>query len=372
MTSPHGGQPEAELPPQSAEAALAQELGYQTPEARRQAAIHWQRRARQHFDDLSARHETIIARIGKVLKRVWDGAYHDGFIHAGNLAYMAILALFPFFITATAIFSLFGEEGSRLAALDAFLSTVPGDVAEVIGPVGRDVISARSGWLLWLGGAVGLWTVGSLIETIRDILRRAYGTRAESAFWRYRAGSLGVVVGAVVLLLISFALQVLITAAQEAITHLMPQFDDWVAKLALSRFVPGLGLLLSIWLVFIALTPSAYRGRRYPKWPGAILVAGWWILVATWLPSLLQAFFTYDLTYGSLAGVMIALFFFWLIGLGVVVGAELNAALAESPEEHDMLGQSDDRGRRAGLRSGPGSDPGRQDTGEIDRGSEQA
>ena len=40
---------------------------------------------------------------------------------------------------------------------------------------------------------------------------------------------------------------------------------------------------------------------------------------------------------------MIALFFFWLVGLGVVVGAELNAALAVSPEERDMLGQADDR-----------------------------
>ena len=36
---------------------------------------------------------------------------------------------------------------------------------------------------------------------------------------------------------------------------------------------------------------------------------------------------------------MIALFFFWLVGLGLVVGAELNAALAETPEERDMIGR---------------------------------
>jgi len=34
--------------------------------------------------------------------------------------------------------------------------------------------------------------------------------------------------------------------------------------------------------------------------------------------------------------VMIALFFFWLVGLGMVVGAELNAALTESPEERAL------------------------------------
>ena len=33
---------------------------------------------------------------------------------------------------------------------------------------------------------------------------------------------------------------------------------------------------------------------------------------------------------GSLAGVMISLIFFFIVGLGVVIGAELNAALAES------------------------------------------
>ncbi|HLL31719.1 MAG TPA: ribonuclease BN, partial [Allosphingosinicella sp.] len=41
----------------------------------------------------------------------------------------------------------------------------------------------------------------------------------------------------------------------------------------------------------------------------------------------------YDLTYGSLAGVIIGLTFFFIVGLGVVIGAELNAALAEVPEE---------------------------------------
>ena len=56
-------------------------------------------------------------------------------------------------------------------------------------------------------------------------------------------------------------------------------------------------------------------------------------VVATVLPVLLRQVLHYNLTYGSLAGVMISLFFFWLVGLGMVTGAELNAALAIPPQD---------------------------------------
>ena len=109
------------------------------------------------------------------------------------------------------------------------------------------------------------------------------------------------------------------------------------------------GLFGSLYLIFYSLTPSKYRRKRYPKWPGVLLTTLWWIAVTTIMPALLRNFFSYDLTYGGLAGVMIALFFFWLVGLGVVIGAELNAALAETPEEEmNLIGQEDNR-RRAAL-----------------------
>ena len=44
------------------------------------------------------------------------------------------------------------------------------------------MLAARTGNLLWLGGLVGLWTVSGFVETIRDIFRRAYGTKIVRAF----------------------------------------------------------------------------------------------------------------------------------------------------------------------------------------------
>ena len=315
-----------------------------SPEARRKEALRQRAGlAEPPPEDAVRRHH----RIRCVLERVWTGAYNDGFIHAGTLAYMAIVALFPFFITAAAVFAAIGEPSQREASVNAILLAVPPVVAESIAPVARDVVEARSGWLLWIGGIVGLWTVGSLIETIRDILRRAYGTKATQAFWRYRLLSTGVIVGAVILLLISLLAQVAIGAVQEAIHAWAPQLEELVSQLALSRLIPAFGLYLSLYLLFLSLTPSIYRKRRYPKWPGALFTTAWWVLVTIALPWTLRSLFDYDLTYGSLAGIMIALFFFWLVGLGMVIGAELNAALAESPEERDMLGQADNRARKA-------------------------
>ena len=274
-----------------------------------------------------------------IIRRVVVGAWNDGFIHAGNLAYMAILSLFPFFIVAAGIFSLIGDPQDRAVAINAIIAAVPRVVGEVVEPVARDVIAARTGWLLWIGMLVGFWTVSSLIETIRDILHRAYHTTPSPGLLRHRLLSIGVIIGSIILLMMSLSAQFYITAAQEAIAAWFPNAAELAFALALSRIVPALTLLFSLWLLFLTLTPSAFRGKQYPKWPGALLVTVWWIVVSVLLPPALRTLFAYDLTYGSLAGVMIALFFFWLVGLGLVVGAELNAALAitlSAPDEDDI------------------------------------
>ena len=189
-------------------------------------------------------------------------------------------------------------------------------------------------------------------QTLRgEVARRVGpGTRAFEVVKRTVVGSFndGVILAAVMLLMLSLLAQVVIGAAQQVIEAYFPQLMDRMVDLQLSRILPALGLFGSLYMLFYSLTPSRYRHRRYPKWPGVLFTTLWWILVTTWLPVVLRSFFTYNLTYGSLAGIMIALFFFWLVGLGVVIGAELNAALAETPEEEiNKVGQEDDRRRDA-------------------------
>ncbi len=276
----------------------------------------------------------------EVARRVAAGTFNDGFLYAGNLAYLAMLAIFPFFITGAAIFAAVGESSERAASINAVLLAMPPVVAEVIEPVARNVIDARQGWLLWAGGLLGLWTVGSLIETIRDLLRRAYGTEPTQAFWRYRLASTGIIIASVIVLMLSLIAQVMIGTAQQVIEVYFPPLSDALGKLALARFVPGFGLFGSFYALFYVLTPGQYRKKRYPKWPGALAVTLWWVGVTVALPQVLRSFFSYNLTYGSLAGIIITLLFFWLVGLGVVIGAQLNAALAETPEEERLATMS--------------------------------
>ncbi|MBC2664497.1 YihY/virulence factor BrkB family protein [Novosphingobium flavum] len=323
-----------------------------SPEARRRHAQRWQQGLEPVTRSEVAGHRDWHAHVRQVLGRTLAGVWNDGFIHAGNLAYTAVVALFPFFILAAAVFSAIGEKADRAASINAFLLAVPPAVAKAIAPVARDVIEARTGWLLWIGGVVGIWSVGSLVETIRDVLRRAYGTKQTHAFWRYRLLSTGITFAAVILLLLSLMAQVTIGAVETAIYAWFPRLDPIAGEVAMTRLIPAGVLFASLYLLFLSLTPSQYRKRAYPKWPGALFVTVWWVLVLMALPWAIRHLFNYDATYGSLAGVMITLFFFWLVGLGMVFGAELNAALAETPEERDMIGQADDRNRQSRMRNG--------------------
>lgn len=266
----------------------------------------------------------------EVVKRVAIGVYNDGFIHAGNLAYLSIVALFPFFIVAAAVAHIFGQGQDAMLTVTNVLRRLPPDVAATLREPVQEVLTARTGNLLWLGAIVGLWTATSFIETIRDILRRAYGVKFCAPFWEYRLGSLLIILGSVVLLMLAFTASAALTFAHHLIEQWFPLAQSIASTVGLYRLVPAAVLFCTFYVLFFLLTPSRYRKARCRKWPGALLITAWWLVTVEILPYVLSLFGGYSRTYGSLAGVMVALIFFFVVGLGVVIGAELNAALAES------------------------------------------
>ena len=271
------------------------------------------------------------ARLFEIVRRIAIGVYSDGFVHAGNLAYLALLTLFPFFIVTAALAHLFGRTPDTALAIESFLRTLPRSVGTLVRQPINDVLAQRTGSLLWLGALVGLWTTGSFIETIRDILRRSYGVSFSKPFWHYRLRSVAIIIGSVMLLLTAFTLQLALTGIEQFVYRLLPFAHGVLGWVGWTRLVPLAALFISLYLLFYTLTPGKYRKTSCPKWPGAAFTAFWWIGMTMGLPWVLGKLGGYDRTYGSLAGTIVALFFFWLVGFGLVIGAQLNAALAETP-----------------------------------------
>lgn len=298
-----------------------------SPEERRQLSLELGGRSEARwFHRLDLWHQAK-----EVVKRVAVGVYTVGFLHSGNFAYLALIAVFAFFIVLAAIAGLFGNTEAGAAFIANFLSTLPPDVADVLRAPIQSATTARSGPVLWFSGLVGLWTTGSLIESVREIQHAAYGTQSTKPFWHYRLISIIVIIGSVLLAILAFSVQFVFTGVEQ---FMVAHFGEATERTAFwfGRAIPFVALFLTLYALFHQTCPSRYRRPDCPKWPGAVLVSTWWLGATALLPLFLANVADYDLTYGSLAGAVIALIFFYIIGLGMVIGAQLNAALANEDD----------------------------------------
>src|SRR3954465_2128839 len=222
------------------------ELSPQSPEARRKRLASMRAAFGTEVE------EKLKPRLTpwEVAKRVAVGVYNDGFIHAGNLAYLSIVALFPFFIVAAAVAHILGQGQDAMLTVTNVLRRLPPDVAATLREPVQEVLTVRTGNLLWLGAIVGLWTATSFIETIRDILRRAYGVKFCAPFWEYRLGSLLMILGAVVLMMLAFAVRAGPTIAHQVISAWFPFASGLATTLGISRLVPAVTLFATFYGLF--------------------------------------------------------------------------------------------------------------------------
>lgn len=265
----------------------------------------------------------------RIVGEALAGTFEQGFTHAGNLAYLSLVALFPFVIVLAFVAGRLGRTAEGMAAVDSFLAALPQGVAAIVGPAIGDVVAApASGGVVTFGLVVALWTSSGVLVTLRTIVQQAHGTPSELPFWRWRLLGLAEVMALVLLLLAAFAAQVVVTGAETFVFRLMPLAADIFPALGLQRLVPALLLFLALWALFAMLCPRRFRDAGTVTWPGALVTAAAWTATTLALPRMLTLFNGYAVTYGSLAGVIIALLYFYVIGLGLVLGAQLNAAVA--------------------------------------------
>lgn len=256
---------------------------------------------------------------------------HDGLTYAGNMAFIALLALFPFLILVVSVSGFMGQTDAGAYAVTVFLEALPPQVRDALqGPV-DNVIADANASLVTAGAVIALWTVSSLMETARVCVIRAYdGWDHARPIWRRRLESIGVAAVAAVLVVAAMSLVILAPPVIMALDYVLPQADALRDRIVLARSV------LSPLLIFLALL-MLYRvfaprlpGLKVVAVPGALLATLFWFVLGAIFSIYLTYLGRYNATYGSLAGLIITQIFLFLACIGFVLGAEVNAALARA------------------------------------------
>ncbi len=271
--------------------------------------------------------------IGLAVRRLF---VDDGMVHAGNMSFLGMLSLFPFLLFLVTLSGFFGQTQAGLDAIGFAMENMPPDVAAPLQEaIGGIIVNAR-GDILTFSILIALWTSASGVEAARSAVLRAYGAEYRKAFWLHRLESFAVVIVTALLAFLSMSFLVLGPAIIEGFNALVTLPDViWKAWGWVRYGVSPLVLFIAIYGLFMALSPWRAIHRRF-RAPGAFAVVLIWMATAGGLSLYLRHFGNYDVTYGSLAGIVIAQLFFFIVSIGFIFGAELNAAYSRhhQPDEN--------------------------------------
>ncbi|PCJ36981.1 MAG: hypothetical protein COA93_00590 [Alphaproteobacteria bacterium] len=254
-------------------------------------------------------------------------AKHDGMVMAGHLAFLTMLALFPFIIFLVSLAGFFGQSDAGAQALVQLFEHIPEDVGNVLqGPIEK-MIQTTDKSIMTFSILGAMWISSSAIDAARLAIVRAFGTVSRRSYIRRRAEGFMLVILSASSIIIGMTILVLGPVAWNILISYIPLEADWKLIWNLVR------MSVSISLIFGALCLSYYilkprnLGRHPPVMAGAFTSLSLWMIIGGGFSIYLKYFGNYDVTYGSLAGAIIALMFFYFIGASYILGAEVNAAL---------------------------------------------
>ncbi len=265
-----------------------------------------------------------------IIKAVKRFAHNDGMASAGNMAFLAMLSIFPFVISLISLSGYFGQTERGLEGIQFAFSILPSEVSSVLsGPI-QGVIKNTRGDILTFSFLIAIWVSANGVEASRHSIIKAFGKEHTHAAWKRRLESLIVVICAAILVISSMSILVIGPAIIKAITSLFPDIitGQVNALWAILRlFISPALLLAGLYGVFFALTPrSVIKPVRFP---GAVLTLIFLLATGKGLSVYLQYAGSYDVTYGSLAGVVITQLFCFIVSIGFILGANLNAVWTE-------------------------------------------
>ena len=273
---------------------------------------------------------------GVIFRRAWyEILLDDCFGASAQLAYFFLLAFFPFILfVATLATMLAGhlpvqrlDSGLR----DLLWQIMPMQALDLVMDTVTRILHAlrekRVG-MLSMSAVLALWTSSTGLRAVMVTLNRAYNVREGRPIWRRYMLSLGLTValslgGILALLLLSLYAHVGHAIARLAWPALAPTLATaW----NLASRAAALGALILVLELVYYLAPNARRAWHWIT-PGSILAVLLW-LAATWLFShYVSHFGRYEAMYARLGAPVVLLLWFYLLGLAILVGGEINAEI---------------------------------------------
>jgi len=245
---------------------------------------------------------------------------------AAQLAYYFCLALCPALLFGVALASFMPVAGLMDAMTGALERIAPAEVLELVRGQLILIAKTNNGGLLTLGVLGTLWSTSSGLGAVIDTLNQAYDVQESRPFWKTKLIAIGLTVVLAVFVVVSFTLVMVGPSIGEKVAgwlHLGPVFV-W-------------GWTLVHWPLVFALIAHAVAFIYYnapdveQEWiwitPRSVLATLLWLGISVCFRFYVTRFTSYNATYGTIGGVIVALLWFYVSALAVLVGAELNAEI---------------------------------------------
>jgi membrane protein len=255
---------------------------------------------------------------------------------AAQQAYYFFFALFPALLTLISIASFFPIENLVGQVIDVLGRFAPPAALTIIKDQITQISQSGHGGVLTLAFLLTIWSSSGAMVSIISTLNAAYDITEGRPLWKVRLIAMALTIGMAFFILVSIAL-VLVgpTLAEHLATTLRLggafKWTWWVLQWPFVFLLVATGIGLVYYFA-----PDAEQDWIWIT-PGSIVATLLWVVVSVGLKLYIAYFDAYNGTYGTLGGFIVLLTWFYLSGLAILVGAELNAEIEHaSPYGKDV------------------------------------
>jgi membrane protein len=255
-------------------------------------------------------------------------AYQDDllFDSAAQLSYYFLFSLFPFlfFLATLTAYLPVADLVERL--VPQLRALAPVQVATFFEEHLRALTGEQRPRLLLFSLLTSVFAASRGIDAIRRALNLAYDVKESRPFWRVELHAIGFTIAGAAAVLSGLALLV---AGGDVGFWLAERLHVERAYMLVVRQMrwPTTGLLITS-LVGVAyhVLPNVVQRVKFLI-PGSLLATVLWLLSTWGFGQYVSVFDTYNLTYGSLGGMVVLLVWLYLSGFVFVLGGVINAIL---------------------------------------------